>query len=338
MLRERDANAALRNQQDHDPENGHENAQDNGEHDDIDTSSVSNASVVTKTPKLSKSDVRAAKREAKSAKSKRKSLKNQTKHIVTVKASDVEHVNLILHGDQNSTESHPLASDKCIEDVMNRNRKYVSYIAEHKALLLKEVGKTRKAEQEARWRKARKRKDRSSVSHSDEHQHKAGILVMDEEEEALVNAVLIKFAVPVEPTTDGNGSPATPITPKRASSGSSRASSQEKAMVLAQLRVAIAEDLQKHENEQRQTCIRAGGFWRYVGRQVFERMMEISERIDWKTGAVKKPGTNTVAAVGDAEIGNGAGAENDDAADGAGVHEWVADVAGEEAGEGQDRP
>jgi hypothetical protein len=33
------------------------------------------------------------------------------------------------------------------------------------------------------------------------------------------------------------------------------------ASVMAKLRTAIREDIEKHENEQRQTCIRAGGFW-----------------------------------------------------------------------------
>lgn len=328
VLRERDANAAMR-ARNNVPQGLHydDHADDESEH--VDNSSVSNASTntaATKSSKPSKADIRAAKREAKSAKSQRKSLKNQTKHVVTIKAADVERVAVTLHGEQNLDDSHPLASDKSIEDVMNRNRKYVKYIAEHKAMLLKEVASTRRAETEAKARKARKRKDRESVSFASGdpgNQHKPRTVSMDEEEEALVNAVLLNFGIAVEPTLDGSMTPATPMTPKRSSS--SKGTSQEKAMVLAQLRVAIAEDLQKHENEQRQTCIRAGGFWRYVGQPVFKRMMEITETIDWRTGAMKKHDSTSSPGSGHNEP---AAAEVDDGADGAAddVQEWVEEV------------
>ena len=71
--------------------------------------------------------------------------------------------------------------------------------------------------------------------------------------------------------------------------------------MLAQLRVAIGEDLKKHENEQRMTCIRAGGFWRYVGKGVFERMMRVGERIDWRTGVIirEKVGEKRADGVGE---------------------------------------
>ena len=329
VLRERDANTPTRNGFQPDPDDHDDHAGD--ENEPVDHSSVSNASTNTslKSGKSSKAEIRAAKREAKAAKSQRKSLKNQTKHIVAVKAADVEHVSLILHGEHNLDDSHPLASDKCIEDVMNRNRKFVSYIAEHKAILLKEVANNRRLEMEQRARKARKRKDRESISNyygdATSH-HKAQPAAMDEDEEALVNAVLTKFDIPVDIASDGSMTPTTPVTPKRASGGS-RASSQEKAMVLAQLRIAIAEDLKKHENEQRQTCIRASGFWRYANQQIFDRMMGITEKIDWKTGAIKKAGGSAWAmsdgleAAGAVDVDDVEGIVADD------VQEWVEDVA-----------
>lgn len=294
----------------------------------------------SKTPKPSKADIRATKREARDAKSRRKSMKNQNKYTgLVIKAQDIEQVAKILHGETNTDESHPLASDKCIEDVMERNRRYVTSINEHKAMLLKEIGRSRRVEQEKerdRARKARKRKERDSISHGS-GQGVSDSLVMDEEQEALVNAVLIRMGLPEAITGDGAAggtTPATPFTPKRVSSAAGK-SSQEKFMVLAQLRVAIAEDLVKHENEQRQTCVRAGGFWRYVGKPVFDRMMDIAERIDWKTGMLTKSKKQLEeladGAAAEAEAGDDVGGDADegvpprDAVDN--VQEWVDVVA-----------
>lgn len=322
--------------------NAHNAPINNAEHDDEqendpataeETASVSAPSTTSsgnKPLKPTKAELRTAKREAKDAKSRRKSLKNQSKHIgIALRAVDIESVATILHGEQNTDESHPLASDKCIEDVMERNRRYVTSINEHKALLLKEVGRTRRVEQE-RTRKARKRKERGSISDGSGQAGHLGAdgIVMDEEQEALVNAVLIRLDIALDAVGDGNATLALPPgTPKRVSGGRS---SQEKSIVLAQLRVAIAEDLLKHENEQRQTCIRAGGFWRYVGRPVFVRMMDVTERIDWKTGTLIKPPRKDAAAAeldGDADPdADGDGADVDDAeARGAAenVREWV---------------
>ncbi|ETN41915.1 uncharacterized protein HMPREF1541_03854 [Cyphellophora europaea CBS 101466] len=298
------------------------------------TTSNSAPSTTSSKPKATKAEVRAAKREAKEAKSRRKSLKNQSKHPVALRVADIDHIAFVLHGEQSTGESHPLATDKCIEDVMERNRRYVTSIAEHKALLLKEVGRTRRVEAE-RKRGLRKRKERDSFSYGSGEAYHGSAL--DDEQESLVNAVLIKLDIPVEATGDGTATANTPITPKRGSSGNK--GNQEKAMVLAQLRIAIADDLVKHENEQRQTCVRAGGFWRYVGRQVFERMMDVAERIDWKTGEQKK-GRKGVdahdAGGGDGAAGHDAadnvGDDDDDAADGVraavgDVQDWVEDVA-----------
>lgn len=330
ILRERDVNTTLWNPNDGQGLFDDDRAEDENDH--VDNSSVSNASTntaSTKSGKLTKAEIRAAKREAKSAKSQRKSIKNQNKYVVAIKEADVENVAVTLHGEQNLEDSHPLASDKSIEDVMNRNRKYVKYIAEHKAMLLREVGNNRRTEMETRARKARKRKDRESISNAagdPTNQHKPRPAI-DEEEEALVNAVLAKFDIHVEPSFDGGMTPMTPVTPKR-SSGYGKGSNQEKSLVLAQLRIAIAEDLQKHENEQRQTCIRAGGFWRYVGQPVFKRMMEITERIDWRTGAVKKHGSTSssgtdqsATTVADEDHVEGAAVDD--------VQDWVEDVVSE---------
>lgn len=37
-----------------------------------------------------------------------------------------------------------------------------------------------------------------------------------------------------------------------------------------------------------------GGFWRYVGRPVFDRMTEVARSIDWGTGRIIKQGADGV--------------------------------------------
>ena len=63
-------------------------------------------------------------------------------------------------------------------------------------------------------------------------------------------------------------------------SGASRASTA----VAVKLRNAIKVDLEKHENEVHMRYVRAGGFWRYVGKTVFERMTDIARELDVSTG------------------------------------------------------
>lgn len=92
--------------------------------------------------------------------------------------------------------------------------------------------------------------------------------------------------------------------------------------------MAVSEDLQKHENEQRQTCIRAGGFWRYVGRPVFDRMCEISETIDWRTGAIKREGE------GEKDGGEGEGGEEKEEEEGEGEGDGVEGQEEEEGANG----
>ena len=270
----------------------------------------------TTTPRLTKADARAAKRAARSAKSQRKSLKNQTKlaYTVSVKATDVEHIAITLHGssftaDPSSNDAsaadakegarHPLASDKTIEDVIERNRRYCSSIQAHKAYLLREVGGQRKKERRERVKKQQaKQKDyRMGRARNFVQEDADDADGRKEEEDGLVvDAILTKLGI----TSTSSSSSSTTIadgylttTPNKrhstsSASGSLSSHGHSKHALIAQLRVAIAEDLQKHENEQRHTLIRAGGFWRYVGRQVFERMCEIGERIDWRTGMIKK--------------------------------------------------
>lgn len=305
---------------DHDSE---ENKEDSPSSNSATTPSTTSS---TTTPRLTKADARAAKRAAKSAKSQRKSLKNQTKlaYTVSVKATDVEHIATTLHGssfisDPTSNDAsaadakegarHPLASDKTIEDVIERNRRYCSNIQEHKAYLLREVGGQRKKERRERVKKQQAQQKYYRMGRARKFTQEDaddGELRKDEEDGLVVDAILSKLGITPtsssSATTTADGHPTTPNKRHSAfsASGSSNSHAHSKHTLIAQLRMAVAEDLQKHENEQRHTLIRAGGFWRYVGRQVFERMCEIGERIDWRTGMIKK-GQDESANGGDAE-------------------------------------
>ena len=281
------------NDQDFDHENA---ANDEDESlDSVDNTSLTNSTSGTNPLKLTKAEARSAKRAAKSTSSQQKSLRNQSRHPVTIKSTDIEHVHLTLHGELPSTPNgnasdmgsrHPLATDKCIEDVIDRNRAYVANISQHKAWLLKCVGSRKKQEREKRVRRQRLEE---GLSVSEEK----GWVDEVEEVEGLVDAVLVKFGIALSVSGGssasvnavGHGAEAGLATPKRSAGGSVSA---RRDVVVAQLRALVGEDLIKFENEQRQTCIRAGGFWRYVGKSVFERMMEVTRGLDWKTGVLRK--------------------------------------------------
>ena len=320
-----------------DDEADHQSETENDEHSPS-TASVTTPSTASSTtmPKMTKADARAAKRAAKSAKSQRKSLKNQTRHAdaVSVKASDVEHVAAILHGpsfnatavdgtaDPEEGARHPLASDKTIEDVIERNRRYVSNIHKHRAALLREIGGRKKMERRERVKKQQAQQQdytlgRVRRGHHEEVEDPAQ--AAEEEEGMLIDAILLKLGITIATslTSTADTHSTTPNKRHSSSASASSASGQNKHALLANLRIAIAEDLQKHENEQRHTLIRAGGFWRYVGRQVFERMCVIGERIDWRTGMIKKG----------VEGGGAADAQEGDGEEGAGEQEGEGEVA-----------
>ena len=155
-------------------------------------------------------------------------------------------------------------------------------ITEHKAALLLEVAGKRKKDREQRVRKQRLNQGLPVAEDS---------TLMDTEDDntvELIDAILIKLgiapaSIPATSTNKTSNNGNDQHTPRR-----SLTHANHKPTLIAGLRREIAEDLQKHENEQRQTCIRAGGFWRYVGRPVFDRMLEVAERIDWRTGVIRK--------------------------------------------------
>ncbi|KAK4941082.1 hypothetical protein LTR10_018882 [Elasticomyces elasticus] len=215
-------------------------------------------------PKLTKAEIRAQKKAAKSAKSQSKAAKNQKKHTINVRGEDVTLIARILHGDSaaNSADTHPLASDKEIDDVIRRNIGYVSNIETHKKQLLSSIAQKR-------------RSDRRS-SQADEK---------DEEWENILAAILSKLGIDathISASVPGSGAGS-----KKENRRSQRSSEETSALpltIVANLKVQVKEDLERFVTEQKETCVRAGAFWRYAGKPIFDRMTRIAMELDWKTG------------------------------------------------------
>ncbi|KAK5354439.1 hypothetical protein LTR61_001739 [Exophiala xenobiotica] len=231
----------------------------------------------SKTPgKQSKAEIRAAKKAAKAEKSQAKAAKNQAKQSVTVRSEDIEAVTRVLHGDNaaEAAATHPLASDKTVEDVINRNKSFVSSIEAHKKQLLSSIARKRKAEKTERERSNGNGKGKKKANISGESDEK------EAEMDDLVAAVLTNLgADPAHIRATGSGAGS-----KKEKGGKEDGSGAEILRIVASLKKEIREDLKTFEHEQRETCIRAGGFWRYVGSKVFERMTLIAQELDWKTG------------------------------------------------------
>jgi hypothetical protein len=257
-------------------------------------------------PKLSKGETRAMKKAAKAAKSTNKAAKNQKKHVINVRAEDVSFVAEVLHGTAANGDgaTHPLASDKTIEEVIARNISFLSGIDDHKRLLLSSIAQRRRSD-----RDRRKSSSAASGASSSSRKRRFGERTNDhdsteqDEMDDLLVAALVKLGVAAEHAraeTNGATSPgATCVAAKKKGTPGkdfATTSPQQIPSIIALLKALIRDDLERHENEQRETCVRAGGFWRYVGRPVFERMTVIAKEIDWKTGMKYKEVNGNVEA------------------------------------------
>jgi len=286
-------------------------AQDKHEHEHEDDSTSlssftpsSTGPLTTPLKKPTKAALRAQKKAKKSAKSTSKALRNQSRSLALVATSDVARVAQILHGDESDIihdgSAHPLATDRTIEDVINRNLGFVKNIQVHKQDLFRSVAMGRRENKERKTG----RKDYGGEG--------VGI-------EEVVGAIMVRLGVSVSGWAgQTNGCASTPGR-KRASSmvatpspSSLGTSSKTALAVVAKLRAAIMTDLEKHENEVHARYVRAGGFWRYVGKTVFERMTRIAAELDvgsgerWEKKWARKEGTRSGSEGGD---GDGDGAE-----------------------------
>jgi hypothetical protein len=237
---------------------------------ETETSSTTSNSNENRHETTSKADQRAYKKAIKHEKSLKKSAKNSERHILFIRQSDIDAVTGALHGNQSDTSTgtgHPLATDQYLEDVIERNRRFVANIQEHKVYLRKSVRAARRATNSKR--SSRKKGKTTDVEDSS----------MEDEAEDMVKGVLMELGIDVSATASKR--------PDRRDSFCATSPARIAAVVV-KLRTAVQEDIEKHENEQRSTCIRAGGFWRYVGRPVFDRMTEVARCIDWRTGRIIK--------------------------------------------------
>ena len=271
--------------------------EENGEDDDAMTVTDTTASTTDESechrmgpPKLTKAEMRAIKKASKAARSQSKAAKNQKKHVINVRAEDVSFVTKVLHGDATDAEgpgaaTHPLASDKTIEEVIARNMGFLSSIDEHKKMLLSSIAQRRRTDRD-------RRKSLSASSSGGPKKRRFSERVHDDdadddEMEDLLVAALVKLGVEADHAHSGScGAPAGATVPGSARKngvGPKKAAGCTSSIVAA-LKVLVRDDLERFENEQRETCIRAGGFWRYVGRPVFERMTRIAKEVNWKTG------------------------------------------------------
>lgn len=218
--------------------------------------------------KLTKIEQRERKRAMKLQRSVNKAAKNEARHVIRITAEDVERIGLILHGDDPEIETHPLATDKTIEDVITRNLGFVKQIRCHKRALYDTIRTGRKEAQDRRRSKRR-------ISQGAE----------DIETERVIDAILAKLDINVA-DAEYTRKCKSPVKAKGTlcKQDSRKGSHSEKDKIVNKLREAIKEDLEKHENDLRQTYIRAGGFFRYAGKTVFERMTAIATEIDLRTG------------------------------------------------------
>ncbi|OAP62909.1 hypothetical protein AYL99_02136 [Fonsecaea erecta] len=258
-------------------------------------------------PRLTKAEARAIKKAAKVAKSQSKAAKNQQRHTINVRTADVSFVAEVLHGTNAGTAgqpaaTHPLASDKTIEEVIARNMGFISGIQAHKKMLLSSIAQRRKSERERRKSSiagafnqaagGKKRRFSEGMHECDAD---------DDEMEDLLVAVLVKLGVdggharssscPANAAAAAAAVNGVSAKKNGAGAGINRASvssPQQIPGIVTALKALMRDDLERFENEQRETCVRAGGFWRYVGRPVFERMTKIAEELDWKTGVKLK--------------------------------------------------
>jgi hypothetical protein len=242
-------------------------------------------------PKLTKAEIRAMKKASKAAKSQSKAAKNQQKHVINVRTEDVTFVAQVLHGEtaeanDPSNATHPLASDKTIEEVIARNMGFLSSIDEHKKMLLSSIAQRRKSDRDRRKSSSasippKKRRFSERVSDVENTQD-------DHEMEDLLVAALIKLGVDTEhASASASGHTSTVRGGRKGPIASDRAAGCISSIIIT-LKALVKDDLERFENEQRETCVRAGGFWRYVGRPVFDRMTKIAQELDWKTGAKLK--------------------------------------------------
>lgn len=251
-----------------------------------------------------------ARKDKRSAKKARHSQRNRVGSLIT--SSDVEHIAAVIHGESHDESSssppwtHPLTSDKTIDDVIERNFSLVSKMQAHKIDLCE---KARSGGKENKEQKRVKRAGGDDVGGAE--------MTVDVNE--VVSAIMLKLGVSSihvkaslpsnnssndisskshdafinTPPSSQNRKRSTTATatlhpflssvsstmPHSTPTSTANSSDTSKAILntTLRLRASITHDLASHENEVHATAARAAGFWRYVGKVVFQRMAERAE-------------------------------------------------------------
>ena len=207
---------------------------------------------------------REEKRRLKAAKQVSKALKNQEKVSLNVRDEDIAQIARAIHGDtldSSAQGSHPLATDYNIEEVIDRNKGFCSAILSHNQALKRTIRQARRDEKGNKLQKG--------------HRKSGELEDTLEDKEDVVTASLIELGISEDNPRTGY---------KQSSSWDARESAKRKKQIAQKLRQLILEDIEKHENQQRETLVRCAGFWRYCDQAIFERMTENARNVNWSTG------------------------------------------------------
>ena len=215
-------------------------------------------------PKPTKAEKRGWRKQEKAVKSQQKAIKNQERFTIAIRNEDVEKVARVIHGesyDPFKNEAFPLAGDTTIQDVINRNIGYTSAIHNHNQELKRSIAVARKDKKMAQQRRRRS-------SQNDD---------ADADKQLVATAILLELGI--AQSSPGPNIKGHQMTPK-----ASFKIEKSREAIVAKLRTAIMEDIEKWGSDQRNTAARCAGFWRFCGKTVFDRMTQNAREVDWKTG------------------------------------------------------
>ena len=242
---------------------------------------------------MSIAEKRALKKEVKFEKSISKAFKNQRKYVVTVRREDIERVARAIHGEDYGASpplGYPLATDKTIEEVIERNLGFASAQQAHTTFLLKSFAR-----------------ERNSASKNKRHLGPESDAVdTTEVKEAsgdLVEAVLAKLGILL-------ASHALPLrSPMTSNFGTPGSGKRTKTAILQKLQAEIAEDIENHESELKHTHQGAAGFGRYANHEILVRLTDLASQVDWATGEKLKGRDRRDSGYGHAGAPHGTGGE-----------------------------
>ena len=242
---------------------------------------------------ISVADKRKAKREAKRNREIQKAKRSEQKHAVSCGRNLINEVATAIHGaEQNYEDSDdPLTY---LHPLIQRNIGFVANQRDHRKTLLKAAARERDLTDK------RKLMRRHSVS--DEAQSPVNKLPDDD---VVVPQVLdrLRLGIGIAHNTTTSTTP----TPRRGAGFNTPGHEKRQVAALTdRIAALIAEDVNKHRNEQKETENRAAAFWRYANSEILERIRRARRMYDWRTGAVVGLGGGNWKRTGSEVMGGGA--------------------------------